>query len=193
MVRLLLIAVLLVPVLTACESAVRPQKLPDITFAHMPALSLNVAAVEVDSKYRPPIAPPNVEHLFSTTPETAIRRWAADRLKPGGTTGVARLTILNASVTEAELERTTGVLGAFRTEPSEQYAGVVEATLELLDDSGRRMGFATAQARRSRGVIENATLNERELFWHELTEALVRDFDAQMERNIRDHLGGWLQ
>jgi hypothetical protein len=42
-------------------------------------------------------------------------------------------------------------------------------------------------------VREDITINKRERIWFDLTEALARDFDAAMEKNMRQHLGRWIR
>jgi len=177
---------------TACETPDPVQKLPAITFAHLPALTLNAGSVNVVSKYTPPMAAPNVDHQFPTPPEKALRQWASDRLKAGGRGGAVRFTIVDASVKEAALKKKTGIKAAFTKQQSERYDAAVEAMVEILDDRGFRKGVATARAVRSRTVREDATLNERELVWFEMTEAMMKNFNAELEKNIRRHLGAYL-
>ena len=187
-----LLGLVLTSMLAACETPPPKPRLHGLTFAHLPVLSLDVARVEVVSDYAPPMMAPNVEHLFPTPPETGLRRWAADRLKAGGKKGSARFVIHIAAVTEAALPVTKGLKGAFKKEQSERYEAMVEASLEILDARGFRKGFASARVTRSRTVREDATLNQREAVWFAMTEALLNDFDKEIERNIRQYLLGFL-
>ena len=45
---------------------------------------------------------------------------------------------------------------------------------------------------RSRTVREDASLNDREAVWFTMTEALLNDFDKELEKNIRQYLLGYL-
>ncbi|MCH8213764.1 MAG: hypothetical protein IIC54_06800, partial [Proteobacteria bacterium] len=45
---------------------------------------------------------------------------------------------------------------------------------------------------RSRTLREDASINDRERMWFDLIEALMRDFNAELEKNIRQYLGGYL-
>lgn len=191
-IRTALLGLVLTAMLAACATAPPKQRLFDLTFAQLPILSLDVARVDVVSDYAPPMKAPNIEHLFPVPPETGLRRWAADRLKAGGKKGSARFVIVNAAVTEAALPVTKGLEGAFKKEQSERYEAVVEASLEILDARGFRKGFASARVSRSRTVREDATLNDREAAWFSLTEALLNDFDKELEKNIRQYLLGFL-
>lgn len=177
----------------ACETPVSRPTFPEITFTHKPPIALDVARIEVVDTYTPPLAAPNVEHRVPNPPARSLARWAADRLKPAGASGTAVFTIVGASVVETPLEVKKGVAGAFVTEASERYDAVAEARLEIVDPGGQRRGFASARATRSRALAEDATLNERETLWHELVVALMADFDAEMAKNIRAYLSGWLR
>jgi hypothetical protein len=190
--KFLALTVLLPIALAACETPSPEQKLPGLSYAHLGPLRLNVARVDVASEYKAPLQAPNVDHQFPTTPEAALRQWAADRLQPAGRDDMARFLIVDAAAIEIRLKRDTGLKGTFKKEQSERYDVSVEATLEIFDSRGFRRGFATARAKRTRTVPEDITLNQREKVWFEMTEAVMNDFNAELERNIRRHLGGFL-
>ncbi|MCH7935984.1 MAG: hypothetical protein IH994_02695 [Proteobacteria bacterium] len=188
----LIVLPVLVLGLAACETPVPEQSLPELTFAHLKPIKLNVATIEVVSHYKQPLKPPNVEHLFPTPPLRALRRWAGDRLKAVGKSGSARLIIKKASAVETVLKKKTGFTATFTKQQSQRYDLSVEATLEIFAD-GRPRGRASAHATRFSTVREDASINTRQRLWFDLTEALVRDFDVEMENNIRRHLGAWIR
>ena len=188
----LIVLPVLVLGLAACETPVVEQSLPELTFAHLKPIKLNVATIEVVSEYLPPLRPPNVEHLFPMPPLKVLRRWASDRLKAVGQSGSARLVIHKASAVESVLKKNTGFTAAFTKQQSHRYDLAVEATLEIFAD-GRQKGHALAHATRFSTLREDASINKRQRIWFDLTEALVRDFDAEMENNIRRHLGAWIK
>ncbi len=187
----LALAVFLPLGLAACETPVQVQKLPDLTFAHLAPIMLDVARIEVVIKYRPPMKAPNVEHLFPTPPIKALKQWAKDRIKAVGVSGAARLVIIDASAIETRLRKKTGLAATFTKQQSQRYDLSVEVRLEV--SKGKSSGYTTARATRFSTVREDASINTRERLWFDLTEALVRDFDAAMEKNIRLHLGAWLR
>ena len=168
--------------LAACETPPPPPKLPELTFAHLGPLNLNVARIDIVSKYRSPLKAPNVEHLFSTPPQKALRTWARDRLRAAGRSGTARLVIHKASAVETALEMKKGLKAAFTKQQSHRYDVHVDATLEISTPAGR--GSATAQASRFSTLREDASLNDRNRTWFDLTENLMRDFNAEMEKKL---------
>ncbi len=179
--------------LAGCETPVQPRAFPEITFAHLPTIALDVARIDLVRRYRPPLTPPNVEHEAPVPPMQAGARWVTDRLKAVGRSGRATVTIRQASIVERRLPRLGGLKGVFTTEQSERYDAVIEMTIEASDGRGLRVASATARAERSRTVPEDATLARREEIWFELVEALMRDFDRTFEAQIRKHLAAFIK
>ena len=190
--RRCVLAGLVALVLAACQTPPPAQRLPELTYGHLDRLNLDVAALEVVSEFRSPMKAPHVEHLFPTPPQTALERWAADRLEAAGRQGIARFVIKDARGTATPLAIDKGLAGVFKKEQSVRYEARVEAFLEIVDERGFRKGFASARVSRTRTLGEDATLNERDKAWFDLTEAVTRDFNAEMEKNIRQYLGGFL-
>ncbi len=184
--------ILLAMVPASCEKPVQTQTFPELTFSYIKPLRLNVGTVEVISEYESPVKAPNVEHLFPTTPEKALRRWAADRLQRAGISGSARFVIVDASVIETPLKVGNSLADAFKNEQSRKYTATVEARLEVSDAKNLHKGFASARVSRSRTLSEGATINEKERLWFDLTEALMKDFNSEFEKNVRKFLGAWL-
>ncbi|NQV48390.1 MAG: hypothetical protein HQ504_11510 [Rhodospirillaceae bacterium] len=178
--------------LGACESNMQTRMQPELTYGHLTPLQLNVASLEVVAEYKSSLTAPNVELRLPTSPEKAIRRWAGDRLLVVGTSGTARLTIINASVIETSLKTVGGLTGALTKEQSERYDVAIEVRLDISDGSGTSYGTANASVGRWITVREDASLNEREQAWFNLVEAVMNDFNGELEKNIRLYLGGWL-
>jgi hypothetical protein len=183
---------LVISSLASCQATAPTLVFPELTFQHMKSLSLNVAKLETMSSYRPPMSAPNVDHLFHTSPAGALGRWAEDRLRAVGKNGFARFTIIEASVAETQLDMKKGIIGAFTKDQSERYDAVLEAKLEIFDDSDLSVGFARAKVTRSVTVREDSSVNQREQAWFHLTEELVRDIDAELQKNISMYLSRWL-
>ena len=188
---LIMIAVFGVGGLGGCVEKTQP--VPELTFAHSSPILLNVRVAEIDSKYRSPGAPPNIEQTVNPTPEAALIKWAQQRLRSVGTENVARFTILNAPLTADPLAKTSGFVGAFSTEPGQRWTVTVEAQLEILDESGNRLDGYTAKVTRSRDIAEGLTYEQRNRFWYDLLSVTMSEFDSQMDNGIRQHTGRWLR
>jgi hypothetical protein len=182
-------------VLAGCSTPPPRTRFPDLTYGHLGQFRLDVARVEIVSEYRAPGRAPNIEHLLPVVPEQSLRRWAQDRVVATGTPGrFARFVIQEAKVTDTELPKTPGIRGSFTTDQTNRYDGVLSAALEIREERGNfRAGTASAWATRSRSVPENITVNDREKVWFELTEQLMNDINAELERQIRANLGQFLR
>ena len=179
-----ILALLVAPMLalSACETPVRVQSLPALTYTHLGPLKLNVAKIEIVSQYRPPMRRPNVDHLFPTPPLKAVRQWAADRLKAVGRAGVARVVIENAAAIETRLEAKKGIKAAFTKQQAFRYDLTLKVKVEIHSRPGG--GDASAQATRFTTIGEDASVNQRNKIWFDLTEALMGDFNSAMEKNL---------
>ena len=177
----------------ACETPMATQRLPDITFAHLSVFRVDVASVEVDNRFAPPLKAPNVEHRLSTTPAKAMKQWAKDRLNPVGQSGKLRFLIEDASAVETAIGRDKSLKGHFTKQQSHRYDFAVRATLSLTDANGIERGTATAATSRSITVREDISLNEREKTWFRIVDRLLADFNSEMEANLRQHLAPWLR
>ncbi|HJS31483.1 MAG TPA: hypothetical protein VJ924_05770 [Alphaproteobacteria bacterium] len=188
-------AALVAMLLAACNTPEPRARFAEMTFEHRGDLRLDVAAVDIDTEYRAPLAAPHVEHLFPVAPEAAMRRWARDRLAATGAPGRrARFIVKDARVIEEKLARTQGIRGAFTRDQTERYTITLEAALQIVGARGvTSEGFAVARATRSRTVAESVTVNQRERAWFELLEEAMRDLDSEFERQIQSNLAQYLR
>ena len=169
-------------------------KFPQLSYGHLGAFALDVSEIEIVDAFQSTPIPPNVEHLMPVAPAAAARRWAKDRLKSVGSSGRrAVFTIENGAVTSTSLNRESGIRGVLTVDQSERYDAVLAVRLEIFDINGGRLGVAKAEARRSRSVPENITLNARDKIWFSMTESLTQDLNGELERAIPQFLDRFLR
>jgi len=179
-------------VLVACSTKVSRDPIPAMSYGHLPPLEVLVANIEIVDLYKSPLKEPNVEQSFPTPPAAAFKHWVGDRLRGVGTNGSLRVTIKDASALRVPLPRTGGIEGLFTTDQVERVDATVDVLLEILDNGGRPEASVTARAQRSRSLPEGLSLNERDKFYEEISEALVNDLNATIEQNMRQHLSTYL-
>jgi hypothetical protein len=179
--------------LAGCTLPVQRPDFPELTWTHLPPITLDVAEIEIIDATQPTGASPHVEHLFPLPPARAAERWARDRLRAGGTINRARFIIQRGEVTEVNLRQTGGFSGVFTKDQSERYDAELAVLLEIRSDAGQRLGQVTAELRKSRTVAEDASLNERESIWFTITDDLAKLLNAEMERTMPQYLGRWIQ
>ena len=180
-------------VLAACQAPALPPPLAELTYSHLEPINLDVGRIEIVEKYVPPLTAPNVEHNFRTPPATAMRQWAKDRLRSVGEIRTARLVINDASAIETKLEVRGGVRGALTKDQSERYDVTLDVVLEVRGENGVAVAFANAVVTRSKTVAEGISLSERERVFHELTEGVMEEVNAELEKNIRQFLVRYLR
>ena len=181
--------------LAGCASPPTNIEFAEMTFRHLPQIQLLANDLTVGSRMLSPGGGQNVAHQFPTPPETALRNWARDRLvaRGAGMSGAtATFTIIRAEATSQPLKTDTGFTGLFKQELGNRYDARVEATLTIRDRNGRN-GNVEARAQHSATVREDSTLVERRKVMYEITEKLMAEFNAEMERNIRSYLRDFVQ
>ncbi|MCW8914611.1 MAG: hypothetical protein OQK24_02015 [Magnetovibrio sp.] len=168
---------------------------PDLGFQHLSPINLAVSKIVVTNAYQSPLKAPNAEHRFPTPPAAAITTWTNARLKAvdSSAPAMATLTIEDASVIENKLQKTKGFKGLFTYEPTERYDATAIARLEVNESRQGARATIRVEARRSVEVSENATLAEREKAWFEMIEALMGDFNDQMNQQIDRYLARWIR
>lgn len=171
--------------LAACTSAPPQDPYPPLTYNHLPPLKFTVSEVVIEDAYVPSTTPPNVEVLFPVRPSEAAVAWARDRLVATGAQRKLRFVVKEGSVTETPLDVQGGLTGAVTTDQSERYDARLVLEVQILDETGRVEGTASARAVRSITVPEDASLREREGTWYALTQKLMDDMNLQLEETLR--------
>ncbi|MBL8835447.1 MAG: hypothetical protein JNL66_04335 [Alphaproteobacteria bacterium] len=187
------LALALAAAVAGCATAPDPVRFPELTYAHLGRTRLAVGRIDIVDAYRPPLAPPNVDHRMPASPAATMRRWAEDRLVAAGGDATARFVIRDARVTETELPRDTGLANVLRDQQAQRYDLVMDAALEIVDARGARLAIAAARTTRSRTVSENISANDRERVWFEMVERAAADLSAELDRRIRANLGRYLR
>jgi hypothetical protein len=181
--------------LAGCNTPPTREPFPKLTYAHLPPYRLAVGHVEIVNAYRPPMTAPNVEQNFPVSPGATAVQWGRDRLQSVGGSGRAVYTVLRADATETHLagDQGSGLFGDFTIPQSERYDLNITVRLEIIDAGGRVAGSVYATATRSRTVAADATLNDRERVWFNMTEQAMADLNASLEKSIPQYLRTYLR
>jgi len=195
MIRNILALVLMAGALAACNTPPSREPFPKLTYSYLPPFHLAVGRIDVVDAYRPPLAPPNVEQQFPVSPAGTAEEWGRDRLLAVGGADHAVYTVLRGDAVDVQLANNdSGTLtGQFTTPQSDRYDLTIAVRLQILDPSGGVAASVYAEAKRSHTVAADATLNDRERLWFDMTEQAMKDLNAQLERNIPAYLGRWLR
>ncbi len=193
--KFLVLLLLLAGGLSACNTPPTREPFAKLTFGHLPPYRLAVARVDVVDGYRPPLAPPNVEQMFPASPAGTAAQWGHDRLQAAGGTARAVYTVLRGDAIETHLagDEGSGLFGDFTIPQSERYDLNIAVRLQIIDPSGRVTATVNANATRSRTVAADATLNDRERVWFDMTEQAMNDLNASLEKSIPLYMQAYLR
>jgi len=188
-----MLAVSLLLVLAACSSTISRSTPAEQNYGRLPPIVLDVAAIEINETYQPPLKEPHVEHSFPTPPDEAFRKWVGERLKARGEGRTLRITINEASAVRVPLEAETGLSALFTKEQVERIDARLGVLMEILDGHGLPVAHVSALSERSRTLPEGLTLNDRDQVYREITIALINDLNTTIEQNLREHLANYVK
>lgn len=183
--RSLLTLALAAPLLATLPAAAQSA---GVDFTGRDPIVLDVASIEVESAYAPPMQPPNVDHEIPLSPSDAVRLWASARLKAGGPQGKARIIIRDASIVELDLKTTKGIKGWFTKDQSQKYEGKIQVDIVVEGTSRGVTGSVSAAVARATTVAEDVTLAQREKTMLELVRDLAGDLDVELDKSIRTNM-----
>jgi len=169
-------AILLLPAfLIACGDDPPPPSYPMPRFDHLPKLELKVQDIEIDDTWAPRGVSRRVDHLSPITPRAALRQMAADRLSASGNDGRAVFIIEDASIVRAP----------------KHYEATLQVRLDMADDSGARLGQATARVVQIRPLGDDSPRAVRDdlyAFVRELMTEMNVEFEFQVRKALKDAL-----
>ena len=163
---------LLLPfLLAACGG--RPERLyPPLHYGHLTPLRLNVGAIQIEQRYVPSSAAPDVSQLDPMPPLQALHNMATDRLQALGSDGQAVFVIQEASL----IRQRDSILGSFAVE------------LDVYSSANVRAGYASARV--SRSVTGN--LDDLPSTLYDMTKDMMDTMNVEFEFQVRRSLRAWL-
>lgn len=163
-----------------------PPEGPDIAYAYLPQLRLNVARIDIDER-NPNAGPNDAGRLLRPTPAEAVRIMGRDRVSAFGTEGAARFVVTRAAIIQERLPRSPGL---FAGDPGERLACSLACRLEILGENERRLGFAEAQVSRTASTESTNLMRERTAMG--LLRRCAFDLNTEFEFQVRRALRDWL-
>lgn len=180
-------------ILASCNMTPTQQAFPPISFRDSTPIVLNVLTVDVVQEYKPPLAPPNVEHLFPITPAQAMRQWVKDRIKAVGGDHRLEVIIKDASVVENRLALTPGLKGAFTNEQEARYDGRMAVELRIYGERIVSEANIEVTANRSRTIDERSSVTQRDRIYYQMTRQMMQDMNAELEKNIYQYFRNYVR
>ena len=165
---------LLLPMLVAgCGGGEEPrQTFPPLRYDYLTPLRLNVAAIQVEQRFVPSGAAPDVSQYDPVTPLAALRAMAEDRLQAMGNADRAVFVIQNATL----MRRGDTLSGQFAVE------------LDLYTTPDNRAAYAQASVS---GTF-SGDLDDLPGRLYRMTKDLMDRMNIEFEYQVRRSLGNWL-
>jgi hypothetical protein len=164
---------LLLPLLLGGCGGGEPERgFPPLRYDYLTPLQLNVAAIQIEQRFVPSGAAPDVSQYDPEPPLRALRAMAEDRLQASGNANQAVFVIQNASLAR----RRDSLLGNFSVE------------LDIVTQANPRAAFAQASVS---GTF-SGDLDDLPRRLYDLTKDLMDRMNVEFEYQIRRSLGPWL-
>jgi hypothetical protein len=186
-----IIAVFALFFLAACTTNVPQTRIaPDLTFAHLRPIPVNVDQIFVRNTYDAPLSDPNVEHRLDPTPAATLYSWADRRFEVGGQPNdlVLTMDIYQADIIREEMERSGSLTDLFSVDQNERFTLNLGMTL-MLDKNENTVREQNIQIMRSTTVGENASPVQREQILLQLTEQAMDQLDRQVINALENDFG----
>ncbi len=179
-------------ILGGCASTPPDTTMPQLTFAQMQPIMLNVSRIEFQNDYRPSMQASSIEHIFSPSVAATTQDMVAKQLVAGGPENVLRVILEEASVISEELPRTSGFWGHFTREPSERYKAKVALRFELVDPMAPDIviGHAEVIAKQNRTVFQDMSPVERDRAYLTMLEELMDNVNDGFQTVVKNTFGG---
>ena len=184
--------------LAACAEAPQTFVAGPLSFEKATSITtVNVHEIRVLNHYQAPLKRPNVEQEFAVTPAAAVTKWVHQRLRANPsapTNSVLEVTINDASVAEEKLAKTKGFKGLVTDDQDARYTAKLSVTFKHYPNAGGASN-ATGDViiSRARTINERATVNEREAIYHQMTDALMNDFDREANARLRQYFSPYIR
>lgn len=174
---------------TACTTTpvktTSPQQ--ELSFTNITPYHVNAARVEVETLYVPGADPKDVASSFPVSPDVAVRRYAENRLQPGGQAGGLKFIIEDARVYQQQIKPDNKVVNWMGAGNQDQYEIFLKVALYYTDETGKQSGRKGELAfNRTLTMPASVSLAEREKRQLEFLAQLMKDVDAAVGKALSE-------
>ena len=181
----LLLCILLMASCTSKTSGYDGKSLPDMTFAHLQPLNLNVADVEINNNYDPNLNDRDMSIDLPVSPDIAVKRYAESRFEAVGTRGKFIFTIENAN-TGYELIEPEGSLKQWMgVDRSEKFDVSVIVRFFYIDGLMNESPHSVMEFKRSITIPYSYSLARKEHEQFKFIEVMTKDIDEAITQTIQ--------
>ncbi len=174
---------------TACSStpgaAVKAQ--PELSFTNISPYHVEASRVEVENKYVPGADPKDISSTFPVSPDIALRRYAENRLQPGGVQGALKFIIEDARVYQTQIKPDNKVVNWMGAGNQDQYEVFLKLNLFYTDELGMQQGRqGVLNFNRTLTMPSSVSLAEREVRQLQFLDQLMKDVDVAVSKALAE-------
>lgn len=174
--------------LTACGQEKKQR--PEVT-ATGSRIDLGVSYLDIITDYVGTQKPPYIDHIISPAPSMQLSQWATDTLHPADKDGNALLTIVNASMTETELDGEEGLKALFTNQQRLLVFVELEAVLSVSHPDGKKSATLNLAVSAEKSIADDTTPDQADQIRFEAIREAIGRFDQELRRQLSAFNGSW--
>ncbi len=183
------VLVLCALMLAGCTSSTPEGKpMPELTFAHIVPLPVDVAAIAVENKYDPSADPRDMSSSFPTPPDIVLRRYADKRLQATGPANTLKFVIEDAPIYQSLVQPAGNFTLWMGMKRKELYEVAMKIRMFTVDDAGQESTHSILNIRRSIAIPERYSLSRKEEEKFKFLEMLMDDVDRAVTQTLTDKM-----
>ena len=160
---------------------------PELNFTNISPYHVEASRVEVENKYVPGADPKDISSTFPVSPDIALRRYAENRLQPGGQPGSLKFIIEDARVYQTVIKPDNQVVNWMGAGNQDQYEVFLKVSLFYTNEMGMQQGRqGVLTFNRTLTMPSSVSLAERELRQLKFLELLMKDVDASVSKALTE-------
>lgn len=177
-----------VVLLAGCSSTATGSKpVQELSFTNITPYHVQASRVDVETKYVPGADPKDMASSFAVAPDVAVRRYAENRLQPGGQTGGLKFVIEDARVYQRVIKPDNKVVNWMGAGNQDQYEIFLKLSLYYTDDVGVQSGRKGEMSfNRTLTMPASVSVAEREKRQMEFLDKLMKDVDTGVMKALSE-------
>jgi hypothetical protein len=162
---------------------------PEMTFAHVSPLYLDVYDIEVENQYDPDRDPDDISSSFPTPPDIALKRYADTRLKASGSGGdILKFVIEDARVKHNYIQPEGRLSYWTKSGGKDHYNVQMRLRIYKIHSDGSESNQSVLKLERAISIPDTFNLSEREMEQLKFLEMLMDDVDEAVTSVITKKL-----
>lgn len=154
-------------------------------------INLGVSSLDIITDYVGPNKPPYIDHLIIPSPAMQLSQWASKTIYPADQDGNALLTIINASMTETEIEAEDGLTTLFTNQQRLLIFVEFEAVLSMSHPDGRQSATLSLASSAEKSIPDNVSPEEADQIRFDAIRDAVGLFDQELRAQLQGFNGNW--